>query len=115
MLMHEGLFWKGCTTLVGKLLPTLLTKLKLLIKCKMYKKHKVSMVLRLQAGEPPSHTESLISQKGRTFIPSEGFITNRNEPTALRRPLDLGLEDEDEEGDSFFDDPLPKPQKTYGW
>ena len=24
-------------------------------------------------------------------------------------------EEEDDEGDSFFDDPLPKPQKTYGW
>ncbi|XP_058235250.1 FGFR1 oncogene partner isoform X9 [Hemibagrus wyckioides] len=67
-----------------------------------------------QAGEPPSHSESLISQKSRAFVASEGFITSRNEPSALRRPLDLGLEDDDEEGDSFFDDPLPKPQKTYG-
>ncbi|XP_060722373.1 FGFR1 oncogene partner isoform X7 [Tachysurus vachellii] len=68
-----------------------------------------------QAGEPPSHSESLIFQKSRAFVASEGFITSRNEPSALRRPLDLGLEDDDEEGDSFFDDPLPKPQKTYGW
>ncbi|XP_062323475.1 FGFR1 oncogene partner isoform X4 [Osmerus eperlanus] len=31
--------------------------------------------------------------------------------------LELGLEVEEDgdEGDSFFDDPLPKPQKTYGW
>uniref|UniRef100_H2SK46 FGFR1 oncogene partner (FOP) N-terminal dimerisation domain-containing protein n=1 Tax=Takifugu rubripes TaxID=31033 RepID=H2SK46_TAKRU len=30
--------------------------------------------------------------------------------------LDLDLEEEDHhDGDSFFDDPLPKPQKTYGW
>ncbi|XP_035534507.1 FGFR1 oncogene partner isoform X2 [Morone saxatilis] len=28
--------------------------------------------------------------------------------------VDLDLEDEPDEGDSFFDDPLPKPQKTYG-
>lgn len=75
----------------------------------------VSMVPLPQAGEPPSHSESLISQKNRAFVASEGFITSRNEPEALRRPLDLGLEDDDEEGDSFFDDPLPKPQKTYGW
>ncbi|XP_047006862.1 FGFR1 oncogene partner isoform X19 [Ictalurus punctatus] len=67
-----------------------------------------------QAGEPPSHCESPISQKSRAFVASDGFITSRNEPAALRRPLDLGLEDDDEEGDSFFDDPLPKPQKTYG-
>ncbi|XP_057209538.1 FGFR1 oncogene partner isoform X5 [Triplophysa rosa] len=38
----------------------------------------------------------------------------KNASIPLRRTLELGLEDEDEEGDSFFDDPLPKPQKTYG-
>ncbi|XP_056621046.1 FGFR1 oncogene partner isoform X4 [Triplophysa dalaica] len=38
----------------------------------------------------------------------------KNASNPLRRTLELGLEDEDEEGDSFFDDPLPKPQKTYG-
>ncbi|KAL2082101.1 hypothetical protein ACEWY4_021919 [Coilia grayii] len=31
----------------------------------------------------------------------------------LRKTAEPGEED-DEEGDSFFDDPLPKPQKTYG-
>ncbi|XP_058235245.1 FGFR1 oncogene partner isoform X4 [Hemibagrus wyckioides] len=75
---------------------------------------KISSSPTSKAGEPPSHSESLISQKSRAFVASEGFITSRNEPSALRRPLDLGLEDDDEEGDSFFDDPLPKPQKTYG-
>ncbi|XP_045915891.1 FGFR1 oncogene partner isoform X4 [Micropterus dolomieu] len=28
--------------------------------------------------------------------------------------LDLEVEDDPDDGDSFFDDPLPKPQKTYG-
>lgn len=32
-----------------------------------------------------------------------------------RLDLDLEVEDDPEDGDSFFDDPLPKPQKTYGW
>ncbi|XP_017311305.1 FGFR1 oncogene partner isoform X24 [Ictalurus punctatus] len=76
---------------------------------------KISPPPTSKAGEPPSHCESPISQKSRAFVASDGFITSRNEPAALRRPLDLGLEDDDEEGDSFFDDPLPKPQKTYGW
>lgn len=30
----------------------------------------------------------------------------------LKREMDL---DEVDDGDSFFDDPLPQPQKTYGW
>ncbi|KAI5090663.1 FGFR1 oncogene partner isoform X2 [Silurus meridionalis] len=71
-----------------------------------------------QAGDPPSHSEPLISQKNKVLLASEGFIPSRNDPTVLRRPLDLGLDDDDDddddEGDSFFDDPLPKPQKTYG-
>ncbi|XP_034555023.1 FGFR1 oncogene partner isoform X9 [Notolabrus celidotus] len=43
---------------------------------------------------------------------------NRASSFGLQRdPLDLDLEvdDDPDEGDSFFDDPLPKPQKTYGW
>ncbi|XP_072540406.1 centrosomal protein 43 isoform X9 [Salminus brasiliensis] len=74
-----------------------------------------------QAGELSQNpSEPLGSLKGRAFVQapsmaSEGLAASRNDPTALRRPLDLGLEDDDEEGDSFFDDPLPKPQKTYGW
>lgn len=32
---------------------------------------------------------------------------------ALKERLDL--EEDPEDGDSFFDDPLPEPQKTYGW
>jgi FGFR1 oncogene partner len=24
-------------------------------------------------------------------------------------------DEDDMEGDSFFDDPIPKPEKTYGW
>ncbi|KAM9339353.1 centrosomal protein 43 isoform 2-T2 [Symphorus nematophorus] len=41
---------------------------------------------------------------------------SRPAETNLRREgLDLDLEDDPDDGDSFFDDPLPKPQKTYGW
>uniref|UniRef100_A0A3B4ZPZ0 Centrosomal protein 43 n=1 Tax=Stegastes partitus TaxID=144197 RepID=A0A3B4ZPZ0_9TELE len=49
---------------------------------------------------------------------SQQPASNNKTPSAgLRRErLDLDLEGEDDldEGDSFFDDPLPKPQKTYG-
>ncbi|XP_039980480.1 FGFR1 oncogene partner isoform X2 [Xiphias gladius] len=42
---------------------------------------------------------------------------NRTSSFGLRRErldLDLEVEDDLDDGDSFFDDPLPKPQKTYG-
>ncbi|XP_036942202.1 FGFR1 oncogene partner isoform X5 [Acanthopagrus latus] len=43
-------------------------------------------------------------------------VSRRSELSENRRAhLDLDLEDDPDEGDSFFDDPLPKPQKTYGW
>ncbi|XP_059354576.1 centrosomal protein 43-like isoform X5 [Carassius carassius] len=62
--------------------------------------------------------ETLGSQKNRGSVQvsegsEEGLGDGKNLPTTLRRALEFGLEDEDE-GDSFFDDPLPKPQKTYG-
>ncbi|KAM8726250.1 centrosomal protein 43 isoform 2-T2 [Acanthopagrus schlegelii] len=42
-------------------------------------------------------------------------VSRRSESSENRRAhLDLDLEDDPDEGDSFFDDPLPKPQKTYG-
>ncbi|XP_030578280.1 centrosomal protein 43 isoform X2 [Archocentrus centrarchus] len=48
---------------------------------------------------------------------SKGDCQQKEEVSADRRDhLDLDLEGEEDldEGDSFFDDPLPKPQKTYG-
>lgn len=48
---------------------------------------------------------------------SKGDFQQKEEISADKRErLDLDLEEEEDfdEGDSFFDDPLPKPQKTYG-
>ncbi|XP_041106449.1 FGFR1 oncogene partner isoform X5 [Polyodon spathula] len=39
---------------------------------------------------------------------------NSNVP-AVKKGKDFDLDNEEDEGDSFFDDPLPKPEKTYGW
>ncbi|XP_041106447.1 FGFR1 oncogene partner isoform X3 [Polyodon spathula] len=38
---------------------------------------------------------------------------NSNVP-AVKKGKDFDLDNEEDEGDSFFDDPLPKPEKTYG-
>uniref|UniRef100_A0A674EZ70 Centrosomal protein 43 n=1 Tax=Salmo trutta TaxID=8032 RepID=A0A674EZ70_SALTR len=47
---------------------------------------------------------------------SEASGDNDNCPTASpKKGLDLEVEEDLDEDDSFFDDPLPKPQKTYGW
>ncbi|XP_033861148.1 centrosomal protein 43-like isoform X7 [Acipenser ruthenus] len=39
---------------------------------------------------------------------------NSNVP-AVKKGKDFDLNNEEDEGDSFFDDPLPRPEKTYGW
>ncbi|XP_058469017.1 FGFR1 oncogene partner [Solea solea] len=57
---------------------------------------------------PPVIKEAVRQQQDdRSSSPGLGLKENLD--------LDLEVEDDLEDGDSFFDDPLPKPQKTYGW
>ncbi|KAK2855807.1 hypothetical protein Q5P01_004542 [Channa striata] len=61
-------------------------------------------------------SEGVMSVGQRGF--QQQVSDNRMSSLGLQKEgLDLNLEGEDEldDGDSFFDDPLPKPQKTYGW
>nr|XP_046228582.1 FGFR1 oncogene partner isoform X7 [Scatophagus argus] len=47
---------------------------------------------------------------------SEASGSVNSSSSAVKKDLlDLNLDDDPDDGDSFFDDPLPKPQKTYGW
>eukprot|EP00063_Salmo_salar_P025551 XP_014000386.1 PREDICTED: FGFR1 oncogene partner-like isoform X24 [Salmo salar] len=75
-------------------------------------------------GVEVSHSDTSLrfgSLKGKgqghvTSRHSEASGDNENSPTAsLKKGLDLEVEEDLDEDDSFFDDPLPKPQKTYGW
>ncbi|XP_035278758.1 FGFR1 oncogene partner isoform X10 [Anguilla anguilla] len=36
-------------------------------------------------------------------------------PPLPRKSADAEVEEDEDEGDSFFDDPLPRPKKTFGW
>ncbi|KAK6488980.1 FGFR1 oncogene partner-like isoform X5 [Huso huso] len=49
-----------------------------------------------------SANESKLDSKHRSNVP------------AVKKGEDFDLDDEKDEEDSFFDDPLPKPEKTYG-
>eukprot|EP00063_Salmo_salar_P025548 XP_014000383.1 PREDICTED: FGFR1 oncogene partner-like isoform X21 [Salmo salar] len=77
-----------------------------------------------EEGVEVSHSDTSLrfgSLKGKgqghvTSRHSEASGDNENSPTAsLKKGLDLEVEEDLDEDDSFFDDPLPKPQKTYGW
>ncbi|XP_041814091.1 FGFR1 oncogene partner isoform X2 [Chelmon rostratus] len=74
-------------------------------------------------GEPPEErvcsppvskdSESVASLGKADF--QQQASNNRTPSSGLKREHpDLDPEDEPDDGDSFFDDPLPKPQKTYG-
>uniref|UniRef100_A0A1A7YA63 Centrosomal protein 43 n=1 Tax=Iconisemion striatum TaxID=60296 RepID=A0A1A7YA63_9TELE len=69
-----------------------------------------------KAGSPVSKDLERASSPGQADL--QQASNNRSASSAVRREsLDLDLEGEEDhdEGDSFFDDPLPEPQKTYGW
>lgn len=38
-----------------------------------------------------------------------------NKSLDVKDKAGLCPQDDDLDGDSFFDDPIPKPEKTYGW
>ncbi|XP_054252052.1 centrosomal protein 43 [Indicator indicator] len=48
------------------------------------------------------------------FMPNETKLDPQLENRDLNTK-DTGGEEDDAEGDSFFDDPIPKPERTYGW
>ncbi|KAM6905740.1 centrosomal protein 43 isoform 2-T2 [Lycodopsis pacificus] len=64
-------------------------------------------VVSLSQGEL-QHSGSRLGEASHNRTPSVGLEREHLD-------LDLEVEEDHEDGDSFFDDPLPKPQKTYGW
>ncbi|XP_019382856.1 PREDICTED: FGFR1 oncogene partner isoform X2 [Gavialis gangeticus] len=51
------------------------------------------------------------------FLPNETKLDLqvRNKDLNTKEKSDPGVDEDDVEGDSFFDDPIPKPERTYGW
>ncbi len=65
-----------------------------------------------QVSDSPSAGKDDFQQQ----VPAHSEVSNRS--STQRRDLvdlDLQVDQDPDDGDSFFDDPLPKPQKTYGW
>ncbi|NWI18996.1 FR1OP protein, partial [Crypturellus soui] len=51
------------------------------------------------------------------FLPNETKLDPQlqNKDLNTKEKSDPGVDEDDAEGDSFFDDPIPKPERTYGW
>lgn len=58
-----------------------------------------------------------VSKRSIHFIPNETKLDPQLENRDLntKEKSDTGVDEDDAEGDSFFDDPIPKPERTYGW
>ncbi|NXY81618.1 FR1OP protein, partial [Alcedo cyanopectus] len=51
------------------------------------------------------------------FLPNESKLDPQleNKDSNTKEKSDPDVDEDDVEGDSFFDDPVPKPERTYGW
>nr|XP_009942425.1 PREDICTED: FGFR1 oncogene partner [Opisthocomus hoazin] len=51
------------------------------------------------------------------FLPNEAELDLQleNKDLNTKKKSDPSVDEDDIEGDSFFDDPIPKPERTYGW
>ncbi|NWX15638.1 FR1OP protein, partial [Aegotheles bennettii] len=57
------------------------------------------------------------SKRSINFLPNEAKLDPQleNKDLNTKEKSDPGVDEGDVEGDSFFDDPIPKPERTYGW
>ncbi|NXB78682.1 FR1OP protein, partial [Donacobius atricapilla] len=57
------------------------------------------------------------SKRSIHFLPNETKLDSQleNKDLNTKEKSDLVVDEDDLEGDSFFDDPVPKPERTYGW
>ncbi|NWR58584.1 FR1OP protein, partial [Bucorvus abyssinicus] len=57
------------------------------------------------------------SKRSIHFLPNETKLDPQiaNKDLNTKEKSAPGLDEDDVEGDSFFDDPIPKPERTYGW
>ncbi|XP_057240608.1 centrosomal protein 43 isoform X1 [Malurus melanocephalus] len=57
------------------------------------------------------------SKRSINFLPNETKLDSQleNKDLNTKEKRDPVVDEDDAEGDSFFDDPIPKPERTYGW
>ncbi|NXY33369.1 FR1OP protein, partial [Pomatorhinus ruficollis] len=64
-----------------------------------------------------SVSSGVASKRSIHFLPNETKLDPQleNKDLNTKEKSDPVLDEDDVEGDSFFDDPVPKPERTYGW
>ncbi|KFP89847.1 FGFR1 oncogene partner, partial [Apaloderma vittatum] len=80
-----------------------------------------AFLLSFKAAETTQSDTSIASgeasKRSIHFLPNETKLDPQleNKDLNTKEKSDPGVDEDDVEGDSFFDDPIPKPERTYGW
>ncbi|XP_056421763.1 centrosomal protein 43 [Hyla sarda] len=73
----------------------------------------------LAGREPGIDEQSFLAMYRRLYLHCRSVVSREppedSTPREAPQPDESKLDEDDLEGDSFFDDPIPKPEKTYGW
>uniref|UniRef100_K7FUC7 Centrosomal protein 43 n=1 Tax=Pelodiscus sinensis TaxID=13735 RepID=K7FUC7_PELSI len=91
-----------------------------------YKGHRKPKMCLEKAGEKVAETSrsdtSISSGETKNkssihFLPNETTLVSQSHNKGLntKEKSDPAIDEDDTEGDSFFDDPIPKPERSYGW
>ncbi|NWY02351.1 FR1OP protein, partial [Nothoprocta ornata] len=86
------------------------------------RKLRISVFLYLFKVAETTQSDTSVSSGDATrssihFLPNETKLDPQlqNKDLNTKEKNNLGVDEDDAEGDSFFDDPIPKPERTYGW
>ncbi|NWU12604.1 FR1OP protein, partial [Cephalopterus ornatus] len=82
-----------------------------------YSFHSLSFKAAENTQSDTSVSSGEASKRSIHFLPNEAKLDPQleNKDLNAKEKSDPGVDEDDVEGDSFFDDPIPKPERTCGW
>ncbi|NXD51893.1 FR1OP protein, partial [Corvus moneduloides] len=92
-------------------------KVRLYIMKSFYLLHSLSFKAADKIQSDTSVSSGEASKRSIHFLPNEAKLDPQleNKDLNTKEKSDPVMDEDDVEGDSFFDDPIPKPERTYGW
>ncbi|NXG06632.1 FR1OP protein, partial [Sakesphorus luctuosus] len=82
-----------------------------------YSFHSLSFKAAENTQSDTSVSSGEASKRSIHFLPNETKLDPQleNKDLNTKEKSDPAVDEDDDEGDSFFDDPIPKPERTYSW
>lgn len=91
--------------------------LRVLLDMNTYSLHSLSFKAAENTQSDTSVSSGEASKRSIHFLPNETKLDPQleNKDLNTKEKSDPVVDEDDVEGDSFFDDPVPKPERTYSW